>query len=164
MPVLRSLRLGLLLLVVAPSALWAGQPTKHPAPEERGAKLYAEACAVCHGADALGDGPLAQATRKPAPRLAGQVRAEPAAVEVLARGRGEMPGFGERYDDSDLLRILTFLQKVDPTTGKLPKKAGATPTKPAKAPPSKAQSPEEAGPGAPEGAGGAEAGDEAPQG
>lgn len=152
----RPLRLGLLLLVVAPSALWAGQPTKHPAPEERGAKLYAEACAVCHGPDALGDGPLAQATRTPAPRLAGQVRAEPAAVEVLARGRGEMPGFGERYDDSDLLRILTFLQKVDPTTGKLPKKAGAAapPTKPAKAPPTKAPAEGEAGPGGPEAEGG----------
>jgi mono/diheme cytochrome c family protein len=163
--VLRPLRPGLLLLALAPTGLWAGQPTKHPAPEERGAKLYAEACAVCHGPDALGDGPLAQATRRPAPRLAGQVRAEPAAVEILAHGRGEMPGFGERYDDGDLLRILTFLQKVDPTTGKLPKRAAAgTAPKPPKATPAKAPPTEGEGGPAGEGGGEAGAGGEAPQG
>ena len=127
----------LLALALAPAQLWAGQPTKHPAPEERGATLYAESCAPCHGATAMGDGPLATATRRPAPKLAAQVRPSAAAVQLLAQGQGEMPGFGERYDDDDLKRILIYLSKVDANTGLLPKRAGAKPSgaPPAKAPP-----------------------------
>lgn len=109
------------------AGLWAGgasgAPAARLAPDaERGAQLYGEACAACHGASGLGDGPLAKATATPAPALAGQVRPDPEAVARLAAGRGDMPGFGQRFGESDLRRILTFLGGLDPLTGEGPGK------------------------------------------
>ncbi len=48
-----------------------------------GAKLYAELCASCHGADATGNGPAAQALATPVPNLT---------LLALANG-GEFPTF-----------------------------------------------------------------------
>lgn len=129
-----SLALPALVAAICVGAgLWAGgaagAPAARLAPDaERGAQLYGEACAACHGVSGLGDGPLAKATATPAPALAGLVRPKPEAVARLAAGRGDMPGFGQRFGESDLRRILTFLGGLDPLTGDGP---GKTKTKPA---------------------------------
>ncbi|MBW6527162.1 cytochrome c [Sphingomonas sp. RHCKR7] len=39
------------------------------APLENGQRLYAERCAMCHGADARGDGPLSRKKHPPTPDL-----------------------------------------------------------------------------------------------
>ncbi|MBY9063870.1 cytochrome c [Sphingomonas yunnanensis] len=39
------------------------------APLENGRRLYAERCAMCHGADARGNGPLAHKSHPPTPDL-----------------------------------------------------------------------------------------------
>lgn len=109
------------LVAIGPAA-WAAPASRLAPDAERGAQLYAEACAACHGAAGLGDGPLARATATPAPKLAGQVRPDPEAVARLAAGSGDMPGFSERYAASDLRRILVYLSGLDPQTGEGPGK------------------------------------------
>ena len=108
--------LGLMLSGPAP----AGPPARLAPDAERGFQLYVDACAACHGRSALGDGPLATSTQRPAPSLAGVVRPDDAAIARLATGGGDMPGFGERFAESDLRRILVFLAGLDPITGEGP--------------------------------------------
>ena len=71
------------MLAVAATLLW-GQPT----PEELsqvmttdGAKLFADNCASCHGADARGDGPAAVILKTPPPDL----------TKIAARNGGTFP-------------------------------------------------------------------------
>jgi mono/diheme cytochrome c family protein len=79
--VLGALGLVLTCLVLAglgasPQALPKGK-LERPAPMVKGSDLFANYCAVCHGSDAKGNGPLA-------PRL----KAMPADLTVLARSNG----------------------------------------------------------------------------
>ena len=117
---LRGLLLSVLLtLPVARS----GVPTKRPGDKELAAKLYRENCWSCHGRRALGNGPLGAVTQAPA--LAGVIspsqRAE--AVEVIAVGRGSMPGYLGVFDRQDAVRIVDWLMLLDPETGQLPGQA-----------------------------------------
>lgn len=67
---------GLAALLVVVSTAAAPQPEVKEVPldwthvaQADGARLYADLCAVCHGADATGDGPASAALAVPAPGL-----------------------------------------------------------------------------------------------
>ena len=77
-----------------------------------GAELYAEICAVCHGADATGNGPAVPALSTPVPdltRLAlrngGTFPTEEVQktiageISVAAHGTSEMPMWGKAFED-----------------------------------------------------------------
>ncbi len=103
-----------------------------------GEALYAELCAVCHGADAKGNGPAAPALASPAPDLTQLALANggefPSAevqkaitgeTSVVAHGTLEMPMWGKAFEDARLdkkpgqrwgvarLRILALTEYIE---------------------------------------------------
>jgi len=95
----------------------AGVPTKLPPDKERGETLYRERCWQCHGASALGDGPLAEAL--PSPPLAGRIASDdfPDAIAVIQKGQGSMPACSQVLNHHDTRRILVWLAALDSETG-----------------------------------------------
>jgi len=99
---------------------------------ERGARIFAESCAVCHGADGRGDGPMVEVLMIPPPdltliaaRFGGQFPRIGVAWmidgrdSILSHG-GEMPIFGRIFGaQSEILRsrggqtLLTSPEIVD---------------------------------------------------
>ncbi len=73
-----------------------------------GAALYADFCAVCHGADLRGDGPMAPAMRVPPPDLTAlatggdfpvlEVARQIDGRQPLAAHGGDMPLFGRYFE------------------------------------------------------------------
>jgi len=113
-----------LLIALITSLAVAAQPTKRPSDEERGETLYNRHCVHCHGPVAEGDGPTTAALVKPVPNLKGNVKFDDAAVKVVLRGQGLMPGFDGSFDKYDARRVLRHMASLG--TAKKPTKA--TPT------------------------------------
>jgi mono/diheme cytochrome c family protein len=90
----------------------------NPVPADSASRARGEAwfltyCAVCHGADGMGKGPIAD--KFPAiPTLAGVVRFSDAYIfAMISQGRGLMPAYGRipkraRWDIINHLRSMTF--------------------------------------------------------
>lgn len=103
-PLRRALFLGawtLTVVVAAPADAAPGKAIDFPS----GQQLYQDHCATCHGADATGNGPMAQVLKEPPADLTGiSIRAGgtfPAGqvVEIIRyggnlAGHGTMPGHG----------------------------------------------------------------------
>jgi mono/diheme cytochrome c family protein len=83
---------------------------------KKGRALFLEQCAVCHGRNAIGDGPMA-------PRLT----PEPAnLVEIsghhpdgdffwkIENGRGSMPGFAGRLTEEQIWHLVNYIQSLKP--------------------------------------------------
>jgi mono/diheme cytochrome c family protein len=106
---------GLIVLVAAATpSVWADQGTSQPS-ERRfiGSTLFSTYCATCHGARAIGDGPLSANLRKPpadltllARRNGGVFSAEMVARIIDGRkplsghGGGDMPVWGDAFGRS----------------------------------------------------------------
>ena len=92
----------------------ADVPTKLAPDEERGEALYRENCWQCHGANALGAGPLSAVL--PSPPLAGRIAAEdfPDSVDLIQGGQGNMPAYSQVLNRHDSRRILVWLATLDP--------------------------------------------------
>ncbi len=72
-------------------------------PVQLGARVYADNCASCHGADAGGGaGPDLRATSLTGDELAG----------VVSHGRGTMPGFAGRLEADDIGAVVVLLQEL----------------------------------------------------
>jgi putative copper export protein/mono/diheme cytochrome c family protein/peroxiredoxin len=80
----------------------------------RGAPLYAEHCAACHGPYGNGDGPVADSLPQRPPNLAARlsVRREGDLLWSIQRGIGgtPMPAFGERISEERLWDVLNFMR------------------------------------------------------
>ena len=98
----------------------ADVPTKLAPDEERGEALYRENCWQCHGANALGAGPLSAVL--PSPPLAGRIATEdfPDSVDLIQGGQGNMPAYSQVLNRHDSRRILVWLATLDPETGRRP--------------------------------------------
>ena len=133
----------MLLLICA--AL-ADTPAKLPPDTERGEARYRDNCWQCHGANALGDGPVADAL--PSPSLAGRISKDafPDTIALIQGGQGSMPAYSQILDRHDVRRILLWLETLDPQTGLPP---GGAPDSEDDAPSDEDAGPDEApGPGA----------------
>ncbi|MEC7985525.1 MAG: cytochrome c [Myxococcota bacterium] len=99
--------------------LWAEVPKKLPPSRERGEDLYRDLCWQCHGAKALGDGPLADKLHTKPPPLAGVIPKGKYRenIDIIQRGIGSMPAYEQLIDRHDSKRILQFLSGLDPKTG-----------------------------------------------
>jgi mono/diheme cytochrome c family protein len=112
-------------------AAQAAMPTTSPPDRERGENLYRSNCWQCHGAQGLGDGPMATGLSPAPPALAGKVQVRPELLDLIMTGRGTMPGAAGVMDRKDAERVVLWLAQLDPTTGQDPEKKSPKPPKPA---------------------------------
>jgi mono/diheme cytochrome c family protein/DNA-binding beta-propeller fold protein YncE len=99
-PVNAALALAVLLLLAAPAAA-----------EPDAAKLFAEHCASCHGADRLG----AQGPALLPENLGRLTGARAAAVIAEGRGATQMPGFGQTLDKTEIEALAAYIATRLPT-------------------------------------------------
>ncbi|RDS98386.1 cytochrome c, partial [Burkholderia contaminans] len=119
-----------------PSSLWLSPavPTsfqRDPAPFSvsnvmRGAHLYAQHCAACHGADGRGEGPLAATLPRWPPTFAGALLARRLDGELFWRvrhgtrdehGAPTMPGFAAALGPQDTWAVLDYLKALAAGSG-----------------------------------------------
>lgn len=119
-----------------PSSLWLATavPTsfqRDPAPFSvssvmRGAHLYVQHCAACHGADGRGEGPLAATLTRWPPTFAGALLARRLDGELFWRvrhgtrdehGASTMPGFAMTLGPQDTWAVLDYLKALAAGSG-----------------------------------------------
>ncbi|RQZ42747.1 cytochrome c [Burkholderia sp. Bp9090] len=92
----------------------------------RGAHLYAQHCAACHGADGRGEGPLAASLAHWPPTFAGALLARRLDGELYwrmrhgtrdARGAASMPGFAATLGPADTWAVLDYLKALSAGSG-----------------------------------------------
>lgn len=81
-----------------------------------GAKVYADRCALCHGATGHGDGP-ASAALDPKPRnhtdgsyMNGRTDAE--LLDVIRNGKGAMPAWKEVLSEQEIDAVLKHVRSL----------------------------------------------------
>ncbi|KVL21494.1 c-type cytochrome [Burkholderia sp. MSMB1826] len=119
-----------------PASLWLAPavPTsfqRDPAPFSvanvmRGAHLYTQHCAACHGADGRGEGPLAATLAHWPPTFAGTLLARRLDGELFwrvrhgtrdAHGASTMPGFAATLGTQDTWAVLAYLKALAAGSG-----------------------------------------------
>jgi copper transport protein len=120
---------GLLLLLQAripPQAVASGEPTDlalavlDPAAVVRGESLFAQNCAVCHGAAGRGDGPgAAELPGPPADLTTGHALPHSDDdyaywIENGIEGTG-MPAFGGQFDDGEVRDVIAYVRSLQQT-------------------------------------------------
>jgi mono/diheme cytochrome c family protein len=105
----------LFLLLLAPLVASAGVPRKRSADHVRGQELWERSCWQCHGEEARGDGPAAEALTAKVPDLRGRVGAErqQELVTLILAGKGMMPAFSEELNRTDVRKILVYLRRLE---------------------------------------------------
>lgn len=88
---------------------------------DRGALVYTNFCAPCHGADAKGKGPVVEHGFAPPPNLARsqtQNKTDAELWEVVTDGIRTMPGYGPQLSHEDrwkvILHVRSFRQPAQP--------------------------------------------------
>jgi mono/diheme cytochrome c family protein len=106
--------IGRALAVLALGVGLLGCRAKQKRPVERGAGVYARACATCHGSSNL-PGRQRGFSVKP-PNLADRALQERLSDEDLKRtihdGKGEMPAFGRMLSDEELSALVDYLRSL----------------------------------------------------
>jgi mono/diheme cytochrome c family protein len=100
--------------------LIAGMPASSPKPAtqesiQRGQDLYAIDCAMCHGADGKGDGPIASLlTPKPADLTSADVQSMSASeiFLVITQGKDVMPSIAESLPVEDRWDVINFVYSL----------------------------------------------------
>jgi mono/diheme cytochrome c family protein len=77
------------------------------------AALWSTRCATCHGADGRGDGP-GRPPGAPMPDFTQPSfhaeRTDAQLAQVIANGRGLMPGFGDQFTDAGLAALVEHVR------------------------------------------------------
>ncbi|HWR35895.1 MAG TPA: cytochrome c [Clostridia bacterium] len=104
-----------------PDALRAGNELVNPLGSgnensiQRGSNVYGNFCAVCHGADATGMGPVAQRGFPPPPSLllphALQMK-DGQMFHVLTYGQNNMPSYAGQLSTEDRWNVITYVRSV----------------------------------------------------
>lgn len=93
----------------------AERPPITPALLERGRERYGIYCAMCHGPEGRGDGPVvARGFPAPPSYLEPRLRAAPAAhlYRVIGDGYGVMYGYGDRVAPADRWAIAAYVRAL----------------------------------------------------
>ncbi len=83
-----------------------------------GPALFRKNCALCHGAERNGATPMAKALGRSALDLTDEASRAltPAAIEATIReGKGRMPAWGTRLEDSEVAALVEFLRSAAAT-------------------------------------------------
>ncbi len=87
-------------------ALWSSVASA--ADIARGAEVYRERCANCHGSAGLSTWPGAPNFA----RREGLLQTDQALLQVLRLGRGAMPGYQGMISDRDLLNVIGYARTL----------------------------------------------------
>lgn len=94
----------------------AGTAGLAPPPSTDGAALYAQNCTACHGKAGKGDGAAAAALSPRPTNLADSAfqasRTDAQLREVIASGKGTMPGFGERLGEDGIEALVAYVRSL----------------------------------------------------
>lgn len=106
-------------------ALRAGEDLQSPvAPEnqrarDRGAFVFANYCAVCHGAGGAGSGPVAQRGYPPPPSLLAehaQKMKDGQLFHILSYGQNNMPSYASQLSREDRWNAIFYVRTLQRTT------------------------------------------------
>jgi mono/diheme cytochrome c family protein len=82
---------------------------------QRGAKVFTNYCAVCHGSDAAGLGPVSQRGFPPPPSLllphAVQMK-DGQMFHVLTYGQNNMPSYASQITSDDRWKVITYIRSI----------------------------------------------------
>lgn len=88
---------------------------------QRGSKVYGNFCAVCHGADGTGMGPVAQRGYPPPPSLllphALQMK-DGQMFHVLTYGQNNMPSYASQLNVHDRWNVITYVRTLQAAAAK----------------------------------------------
>jgi mono/diheme cytochrome c family protein len=88
---------------------------------QRGAKVFANFCVVCHGADAAGMGPVAQRGFPPPPSLllphASEIR-DGQMFHILTYGQNNMPSYASQLSPQDRWNVITYVRSLQAPAAK----------------------------------------------
>jgi copper transport protein len=119
--------IALVLLAVGLGAGWVSvndayrQQVVNPVPATaesiaKGSSVYSANCAVCHGTDARGDGPMAQTLNPPPSDLTVHITQHPDAdlFDFVSNGiqGSAMPAFKDRLSEEERWNVLNYLKSV----------------------------------------------------
>jgi mono/diheme cytochrome c family protein len=117
---------SLLLSAAAPTSFHTSATGFSVDAVARGARVYAQHCASCHGADGRGDGPLAASLLRWPPTLVSPLLARRAdgelfwhVVDGMRNPQGEvtMPAFGHALNDADTWAVLDYMKALAAGSG-----------------------------------------------
>jgi mono/diheme cytochrome c family protein len=98
----------------------AGRELTNPQPRtaatlEQGKQLFETFCAVCHGANGDGDGPLVALIPNPPAYSSEHVRMLPAGrlFHVITYGSGRMPSYASQVPAADRWLIVSYVQTLE---------------------------------------------------
>jgi mono/diheme cytochrome c family protein len=81
-----------------------------------GAEIYTKQCAACHGKEGKGDGPAAAALTPRPPDLTDASKmgelSDEELFEIIARGKGAMPGFDALLEPEELKAVTEFVRRL----------------------------------------------------
>lgn len=81
----------------------------------RGAKVFANYCAVCHGPTGLGDGPVTRAGVPAPPSLYGESArrmGDGRVFHIITYGQGNMPGHAAQIPREDRWKAVLYLRQL----------------------------------------------------
>lgn len=122
-------------------ALRAGEELKSPfdlsnvRAQERGAFVFSNFCAICHGAGGTGNGPVAQRGYPPPPSLLAEhalKMKDGQLFHVLTYGQNNMPSYASQLSRDDRWNVILYVRTVQAAAAPVPAPA-APPTSPTKA-------------------------------
>lgn len=94
---------------------WGKSPvSNNPASQKRGKQFFNGRCAMCHGPQGKGDGPVG-VTLNPKPSDLTRSRGMFSAGQLagmIAEGRGLMPSFGGTLKKNDIWDIVNYIQTL----------------------------------------------------
>jgi mono/diheme cytochrome c family protein len=118
-------------------AMRAGEELRSPLSAEnqrardRGATVFANFCAVCHGAGGAGNGPVAQRGFPPPPSLLAEhahKMKDGQLFHLLTYGQNNMPSYASQLSRDDRWNVILFVRTMQAAAVPAPPASAAAPT------------------------------------